>query len=113
MSISMFCRQCEQTAKGTGCTFLGVCGKDDRTAALQDLLIHVIEGVAVWGEKTRQFGIKDDVLDRFISEALFTTITNVNFDPDIIASLVKEAYDLKEKTKQKFLVEYRKKQGEN
>ncbi|OGD54343.1 hydroxylamine reductase [Candidatus Bathyarchaeota archaeon RBG_13_38_9] len=109
----MFCRQCEQTAKGTGCTFQGVCGKDDRTAALQDLLIYALKGVAVWGEKARQLGIKDEILNRFIPEALFTTITNVNFNPDLISSLIKEAYDHKERIKQKFLVEYRKKHGKD
>lgn len=111
MSQSMFCRQCEQTAKGTGCTFHGVCGKDNRTAVLQDLLIHVIKGIAVWGEKARQLGIKDETLDHFIAEALFTTVTNVNFDPDRISSLIKEAYGHKEKIKQKFLAEYGKKHG--
>ena len=103
MSQSMFCRQCEQTAKGTGCNLHGVCGKDDRTAILQDLLIYAVKGIAVWGEKARQLGIKDEILDRFIAEALFTTVTNVNFDPERIVSIIKETYDHKEKIKQKFL----------
>lgn len=113
MSQSMFCNQCEQTAKGTGCTSHGVCGKDDRTTVLQDLLIHSVKGIAVWGEKARQLGIKDEILDRFIAEALFTTVTNVNFDPDRIASIIREAYDYKEKIKQKFLNEYRRKQSKD
>lgn len=113
MSQSMFCHQCEQAVKGTGCTSHGVCGKDDRTTVLQDLLIHSVKGIAVWGEKARQLGIKDEILDRFIAEALFTTVTNVNFDPDRIASIIREAYDYKEKIKQKFLNEYRRKQSKD
>jgi hydroxylamine reductase len=109
----MFCRQCEQTAKGTGCTLHGVCGKDDRTAILQDLLIYAVKGIAVWGEKAHQLGIKDENLDRFIAEALFTTVTNVNFDPERIASIIKETYNHKEKIKQKFLIEYRQKQSKD
>lgn len=113
MSQSMFCRQCEQTAKGTGCTLHGVCGKDDRTAILQDLLIYAVKVIAVWGEKARQLGIKDEILDRFIAEALFTTVTNVNFDPERIASIIREAYDHKEKIKQRFLTEYKQKQSKD
>jgi hydroxylamine reductase len=113
MSQQMFCRQCEQTAKGTGCTVRGVCGKDDQTAVLQDLLIHAVKGMTVWGEKARQVGIKDEVLDRFIAEALFTTVTNVNFDPERIASIIKKTHDHKEKIKQKFLAKYRQKQGKD
>ncbi|WP_455277924.1 hydroxylamine reductase [[Eubacterium] cellulosolvens] len=113
MSQSMFCRQCEQTAKGTGCTFRGVCGKDDHTAVLQDLLIHAVKGMGVWGEKARQLGIKDEMLDRLIAETLFTTVTNVNFDPDRIASIIRRTYDHKERIKQKFLAEYKQKQSKD
>jgi hydroxylamine reductase len=109
----MFCRQCEQTAKSTGCTLHGVCGKDDRTAILQDHLIYAVKVIAVWGEKARQLGIKDENLDRFIAEALFTTVTNVNFDPERIASIIREAYDHKKKIKEKFLTEYKQKQSKD
>jgi hydroxylamine reductase len=77
----MFCYQCEQTAKGTGCTYLGVCGKDGTTATLQDLLVHASKGIAMYTHRARQLGSSDRTLDRFIVEALFTTVTNVNFDP--------------------------------
>ena len=77
----MFCFQCEQTAKGTGCTYLGVCGKDNTTAALQDLLIHAAKGVSMYAHRARKLGAKDAAVDRFVIEALFTTVTNVNFDP--------------------------------
>jgi hydroxylamine reductase len=113
MSHSMFCRQCEQTAKGTGCTFQGVCGKDDRTAVLQDLLIHAVKGTAVWGHKARELGIKDELLDRFIAKALFTTVTNVNFDPERIASIIRETYDHNKRIKQRFLTEYKQKHSKD
>jgi len=77
----MFCYQCEQTAKGTGCTKMGVCGKDPQTADLQDLLIHACKGIAWHAHKARQGGKIDHEIDRFIVESLFTTVTNVNFDP--------------------------------
>ncbi|MFH1463749.1 MAG: hydroxylamine reductase [Pseudomonadota bacterium] len=85
----MFCYQCEQTAKGSGCTVAGVCGKDAPTAALQDLLVHTALGLATVAWPARQLGVQDPAADRFVLEALFTTITNVNFDPERLASLVR------------------------
>ena len=77
----MFCYQCEQTAKGTGCTMGGVCGKDAQAAALQDLLVYQAKQVGRWARLARSLGIVDHAADRFILEALFSTVTNVNFDP--------------------------------
>jgi hydroxylamine reductase len=77
----MFCFQCEQTAKGTGCTAIGVCGKDSTTAALQDLLLHAAKGISMYAHRARKLGAKDAAVDHFVLEALFTTVTNVNFDP--------------------------------
>ena len=77
----MFCFQCEQTSKGTGCADFSVCGKDEQTAVLQDLLVHVAKGVAQYAWRARQLGAQDAALDHFLMEALFTTVTNVNFDP--------------------------------
>lgn len=65
---SMFCYQCEQTAGGTGCTAHGVCGKDPETAALQDLLIHVAEGVSQYAHRARQLGAGCRAADRFTVE---------------------------------------------
>ena len=79
--MSMFCYQCDQTAKGTGCTISGVCGKNPQTAVLQDLLIHATKGVAMYAHRARQLGAIDREIDRFVVQALFTTVTNVNFDP--------------------------------
>ena len=89
--MSMFCYQCEQTARGAGCTNFGVCGKDPDTAALQDLLLHATKGVSQYAHRARQLGAADPAVDRFVIEALFTTVTNVNFDPARVAEFVRRA----------------------
>ncbi|MFA7693744.1 MAG: hydroxylamine reductase [Candidatus Hydrogenedentales bacterium] len=95
--MSMFCYQCEQTAQSTGCTAHGVCGKDPETAALQDLLIHVAKGVSQNAHCARQQGIKDAEVDRFVMEALFTTVTNVNFDADTLVTMVQKGVELRDR----------------
>jgi hydroxylamine reductase len=77
----MFCYQCEQTAQGSGCTAHGACGKDPTTAALQDALVQVTKGIAQYAHRARQLDARDHEIDVFVIEALFTTVTNVNFDP--------------------------------
>ncbi|MBN2713556.1 MAG: hydroxylamine reductase [Planctomycetes bacterium] len=91
----MFCYQCEQTAKGSGCTAHGVCGKDPETAALQDLLIHVAEDVSRCARKTRQNGSKTRDADVFVVEALFSTVTNVDFDPERLAGLIRKGENVR------------------
>jgi hydroxylamine reductase len=86
--MSMFCYQCEQTAKGTGCTVQGVCGKDPRTAALQDLVVHLVKGIARYAHRSRQMGAKDHDVDIYVIEALFSTVTNVNFDPKRLGQVI-------------------------
>lgn len=76
----MFCYQCEQTAGGTGCTKVGVCGKNEDVASLQDALIIGLKGVAAYAYHARELGLRDEKVDAFMHEALFTTLTNVNFD---------------------------------
>lgn len=78
----MFCYQCEQTARGTGCTAAGVCGKDAATATLQDLLIHAVKGISMYAHRAAQLGARDDEVDSFVAEAVFSTVTNVDFDPE-------------------------------
>ncbi|TCL61477.1 hydroxylamine reductase [Hydrogenispora ethanolica] len=95
----MFCYQCEQAAQGTGCTAAGVCGKDHDTAALQDLLFHAAQGIAQYEWRARQLGAVDRETDRFILKALFTTVTNVNFDPERLRGLLMKAAEFKEKAK--------------
>src|SRR4030043_2280698 len=84
----MFCYQCEQTAQGRGCTQMGVCGKNPEGAALQDLLIYALKGLSVVAVEGRKRGIYDREIDRFVCEATFSTLTNVNFDPERIAELI-------------------------
>jgi len=78
--MSMFCYQCEQTAKGTGCTTMGVCGKNEDIASLQDTLLFGLKGIAAYAYHARDLGARDEKVDAFMHEALFTTLTNVNFD---------------------------------
>jgi len=95
----MFCNQCEQTAKGIGCTTAGVCGKNEEVANLQDLLIHALQGLALYALKGRKLGIVDDATDRFTVQAIFSTLTNVDFDPDRFVVMVKRAVELRETMK--------------
>ena len=86
----MFCYQCEQTAKGEGCTKIGVCGKQPEVAALQDLLIYTVKGLSQVAVAARKAGVVDDSINRFTCEAIFSTLTNVDFDPDRIVNLIRE-----------------------
>jgi hydroxylamine reductase len=84
----MFCFQCEQTAKGEGCTKIGVCGKQPDVAALQDLLLYAVKGLSLMALEGRKVGIRDEAIDRFACEAVFSTLTNVDFDPARIEALI-------------------------
>ena len=97
----MFCYQCEQTAMGKGCTKIGVCGKTHETATLQDLLIYALKGLSLYAVEGRRVGINDAQVNRFTCEALFATLTNVNFDPERIRSLIEEAVSRREKLKER------------
>ena len=87
----MFCYQCEQAAQGTGCTKVGVCGKQPDVAALQDLLVYTLKGIAFWADAARKGGRKDPEIDRFMLEGLFTTVTNVDFDAEAIVRVLRKA----------------------
>jgi len=91
----MFCYQCEQTCAGTGCTVAGVCGKTADTAELQDLTVYLAEGIGAVANALRQQGITDKALDKIVLDALFTTVTNVNFDTERITSLIRKMAVLK------------------
>ena len=97
--MEMFCYQCEQTAKGQGCTTMGVCGKSPQNAALQDLLVHACKEIAVYLARARRLDRIDREADRFLLEALFATVTNVNFDPDRLAALLREAVEKRDGAK--------------
>ena len=76
----MFCYQCEQTAKGTGCTVQGVCGKHPEVAALQDLLLYTLMGLSQVAIEGRKLGVTDADINVFTVQAAFSTLTNVDFD---------------------------------
>jgi len=97
----MFCFQCEQTAKGEGCTKIGVCGKKPEIAALQDLLIYTVKGLSLVAVEGRKKGLSDDQVDRFTCEAIFSTLTNVDFDPDRFVKLITEGVNLRDACKEK------------
>ena len=76
----MFCYQCEQTAGGTGCTKIGVCGKNEDIQSLQDMLMFGLKGIAAYAFHAKELGQTDEQVDAFMHEAMFSTLTNVNFD---------------------------------
>jgi hydroxylamine reductase len=98
----VFCYQCEQTAKGEGCTVRGVCGKDLETAALQDLLIYALKGLSMYAHRARRLGVTDHEADVFVLEGLFATLTNVNFDPERFRELVFTACGLREQVRREY-----------
>ena len=89
----MFCNQCEQTVHASGCTKLGVCGKTHETASLQDLLTYAIRGLSQIAVAGRKAGINDLDVNRFTLKAIFSTLTNVNFDPDRLQSLISDTVE--------------------
>ncbi|MFP4393367.1 MAG: hydroxylamine reductase [Desulfohalobiaceae bacterium] len=95
----MFCFQCQETAKNEGCTVKGMCGKPEETADLQDLLIYICKGISVYGEKLQEKGTVDREAGKFICEALFTTITNVAWDDEVIMQRIQEAFQVRDKVK--------------
>ena len=99
----MFCYQCQETAKGTGCTVRGVCGKTSDVANLQDLLLFILKGIAHYRVQLRALDAVDHSADRFILDGLFMTITNANFDKQRFVEKIKEAIKLREQLKQAFL----------
>ena len=98
--MSMFCYQCEETAKGTGCVVAGICGKDPTTAALQDLLVYATKGVAMHAHRAAQLGARDPQVDEFVIEALFSTVTNVDFDPQRLCGWLERAAATRDQARQ-------------
>ena len=97
MENKMFCFQCQETAKGTGCTMRGVCGKLPETAALQDLLVYVTKGLSAVTTQLRAEGKEvGEQVNHLVSLNLFTTITNANFDDEAITAKIVETLTCKE-----------------
>lgn len=87
----MFCFQCQETMKNSGCIRRGMCGKSAEVSRLQDLLIYLLKGISFWGTRGRNMDVRDDETDLFVAKALFSTITNANFDTARFVELIKEA----------------------
>lgn len=97
----MFCNQCEQTAKGVGCTVVGVCGKKPEVSDLQDLLLHAVKGLAFYANEGRKVGVVDAEVNRFTVAAIFSTLTNVNFDAARFQTLINQCMELTAQLKAK------------
>jgi hydroxylamine reductase len=97
----MFCYQCEQTAKGTGCTVQGVCGKQPEVAALQDLLLYTLMGLSQVAVEGRKHGVTDSDVNVFTVQAAFSTLTNVDFDTDRFVDLIQRAVEKRDRLKAK------------
>jgi hydroxylamine reductase len=109
----MFCYQCQEAMKNEACKYKkGMCGKTQEVANLQDLLIFVLKGISIWAEKAKEFDLYTNEIGLFIERALFASITNSNFDSDRIIALIKEALNVREELKEKYLVAYQEKHGE-
>jgi len=109
--MNMFCFQCQEAAKNQGCTARSVCGKTADVANLQDLLIWLLKGVSFYGLKARELGISDPEADLFVAQSLFSTITNVNFDPQRFVLLVDKALTLRDRLQVRFLEAYQRAHG--
>lgn len=95
----MFCRQCEQTFESKGCDTVGVCGKSEEVANLQDVLLHALKSAAVYGYKARQLGVVDARADYFILEGIFATLTNVNFDDTALEKMIRQSVNIRARLK--------------
>ena len=102
--MSMFCYQCQETAKNTGCTIKGVCGKTEEVANMQDLLMYVCKGLSYVAIEARKQGIDTNEESKFITSALFMTITNANFDNDSIIGAINECLKYRDNLKSKIKV---------
>ncbi|MBF8982391.1 hydroxylamine reductase [Lutibacter sp. B2] len=102
MDNAMFCYQCEQTAGGKACVKMGVCSKDPIVASLQDILIHQLKGIGFYGQKCLEKGEKlSNEINNFVVDTMFSTLTNVNFDPKIFVEYIKKGNEIKKELKGK------------
>ena len=107
----MFCFQCQETAKNTGCTTRGVCGKSNDLANLQDLLIYTLKGIALYAELLQEFDIRSNRTGRFVAEGLFATISNASWDEQRFLSMIQTGLEHREELRKQFLEAYEKKHG--
>ncbi|MBC35125.1 MAG: hydroxylamine reductase [Bacteroidetes bacterium] len=101
--MSMFCYQCQEAAKGIGCTVKGVCGKTDEVSNLQDLLVFVTKGIAYYANKANEMNVEDKEVNHFVLDALFTTITNANFHEEQIKEKIAKGFKMREQIKKVYI----------
>ncbi len=99
----MFCYQCQEAAKGIGCTINGVCGKKPEVSEKLDYLLWISKGISIWAELARAKGVQYSEVDHFIQDALFTSVTNTNFDKEIIFAKAEEGLELRAKVRESYL----------
>lgn len=109
----MFCFQCQETAKNTGCTIKGVCGKPEETANIQDMLLFVLRGMAVYGEKLKELGRPERSHDEFVLKGLFATITNANWADSRFVAMIEEGLQRRDSLKAAFLAAWKEKNGQD
>lgn len=97
--MNMFCYQCQEVSNGLGCEVKGVCGKTPEVSALQDLLIFQLKGISIYSTRLRELNIEIPELNKFVTDSLFMTITNANFDYDRFVAKINEGFELREKAK--------------
>ncbi len=100
--MDMFCFQCQEAAKGSGCTKKGVCGKEANVANMQDLLIYVCKGISFFSSRARELGIENLKVNKFIVDSLFMTITNGNFDKSDFIEKIKEGLKVRKEIKEEY-----------
>jgi hydroxylamine reductase len=105
--MSMFCHQCQETAKNSGCTIQGVCGKKEEVANLQDLFLWLLKGISVWGVRGKEFDIYNEEIAFFIDKGLFTTITNANFSRSDFLAFIKQGIIYRDQIKKQVLAAYK------
>ncbi|MBU3111876.1 hydroxylamine reductase [Clostridium lacusfryxellense] len=93
--MGMFCYQCQEASKGTGCTIRGVCGKTDDVANMQDLLIYILKGISIYSTRARELGVENKEVNKFVVTGLFMTITNANFNKVRFVEAVTKALELR------------------
>ncbi|MBU3073376.1 hydroxylamine reductase [Clostridium estertheticum] len=101
--MGMFCYQCQEASKGTGCTIKGVCGKTDDVAKMQDLLIYILKGISIYATKARELGVENKEVNKFVVTGLFMTITNANFSKARFVEAITKALELREVIKKELV----------
>jgi len=99
MDSKMFCYQCQEASKGAGCSIMGVCGKTPEVSGLQDLLIYQLKGISIYSTRLRELNIEIPELNKFVTDSLFMTITNANFDYDRFVTKINEGFELRDQAK--------------